>query len=244
MLSPKEFRIQYEQYFGPAAGLPIVVSYSDSPLGTVDKTRGCMFKLFNHVMRGEDISLDEPSINCMGGKFYTGFKEAPPQIFDFVSSREKYKISPESVRVCVKNMAITAAIGKFINFVRLDKTDEFDNAIGLIFLATPDILSGLFAWANYDQSDLNAVEAPWGSGCSQTVSALVSENARNGKHCYIGMLDISARPYFAANILSFAIPMSRFPEMAKTLSQCCVAGSPAWEKLRKRIDSESIECFT
>lgn len=238
MISPQEFKLQYEKYFGPAALLPIVVGYSDTALGNIQKTHGCIFKVFNRILEGENIALDEKSINCMGGKFYTGMREAPPQIYDFVSGKEKYKITPECVRQSVEEMNIVPASSSFLNFMRLDKASSFENAIGLIFLATPDVLSGLFAWANYDQNDINAVESPWGSGCFQTISVLATENGKGGKHCYIGTLDISARPYFPPEILSFSIPMSRFAEMCQTFSQCCVGGSPAWEKLRSRIDSE------
>ncbi|MBP3588974.1 MAG: DUF169 domain-containing protein [Muribaculaceae bacterium] len=88
----------------------------------------------------------------------------------------------------------------------------------------------------FDTTDVNAVQSPFGSGCSSTITSLVNENRRGGKHCFIGMLDVSARPYFRPDVLSFSIPLSRFREMADTLSRCCVAGAPAWMKVRKRIN--------
>lgn len=235
MLSPAEFQLQYEQYMGPEAQLPLVLSASEEPVGELRPTRGCLFKLFGSVQAGVDISVDGGSINCMGGKFYCGFAPARPQMFDFVSHKEKYKISPECVADAVENMEIPPCPGRFLNFRRLDRLESFDACIGLIFLVTPDLLSGLFAWANYDEPNIHAVQCPWGSGCSQTVSALLRENARGGRHCFLGLLDISARPWFPPDILSFSIPMSRFAQMADTFSQCCVASSPAWEKLRRRM---------
>lgn len=234
MLTPAEFRSRYEQYMGPAAPLPLVLSASDEPVGEVRATHGCIFKVFDSVQAGTDISLDGESINCMGGKFYCGFSPARPQMFDFVSRKEKYKASPECVADAVENMEIPPCPGRFLNFRRLDRLEEFTACIGLIFLVTPDLLAGLFAWANYDQPNIHAVQCPWGSGCAQTVSALVRENARGGKHCFIGLLDISARPWFSPDTLSFSIPLSRFAEMGDTLSHCCLASSPAWEKLRRR----------
>lgn len=237
MLSPQEFRSQYGRYFGSETPLPIAISYSDTPLGELHKTVGCMFKLIGLVQNGQSISLDKNHLNCGGGKFYTGLAPAPAMVYNFVANKEKYKISPEYVQKALEEIAPSISNMEYLNLVRLDKIDSFTGVAGLIFLVTPDVLSGLFAWANYDQTDINSVQVPWGSGCSQTITALVNENSINGKHCFIGMLDISARPFFPANILSFSIPMSRFGEMSETLAACCVAGAPAWEKLRQRIDA-------
>lgn len=239
MLNPPDFLSQYKRYFGPNAPLPIVISFTDTPLGNVQSTHGCMFKLFHTVQNGEDISLGEKNINCMGGKVYSGFSSAPSQMFNFVANKEKYKISTECAADAVNNMNLLPASANFLNLIRLDRLNDFAGCIGLLFLVTPDILSGLFMWANYDHSDINSVKVPWGSGCSQTISALMSENDKKGEHCFIGMLDISARPYFKADILSFSIPMSRFEKMSCTLAECFAAGSPAWNKLRQRIDSQS-----
>lgn len=237
MLSPAEFQLQYEQYMGTRAPLPLVLSASEEPLGELRSTHGYLFRVFGSARDGVDISLDGDSITCMGGKFYGGFSPARPQMFTFVSQKERYKISPECVADAVENMEIPPCPGRFLNFRRLDRLADFEGCIGLIFLVTPDLLSGLFAWANYDQPNIHAVQCPWGSGCSQTVSALVRENARGGKHCFIGLLDISARPWFPPDILSFSIPLSRFAEMSDTFSRCCVASSPAWEKLRRRCEA-------
>ena len=115
------------------------------------------------------------------------------------------------------------------------------NIKGCMFkqFVTPDVLSGLFAWANYDTSDLNTVMSPWGSGCASSITTMVNENREGGKHCFIGMLDVSARQYFRPDILSFSIPQSRLLEMCGTLRQSCISGSPAWLKVKKRINYKS-----
>ena len=35
----------------------------------------------------------------------------------------------------------------YLNFARMDKVENFDNLEGILFLATPDMLSGLATWA-------------------------------------------------------------------------------------------------
>ena len=40
----------------------------------------------------------------------------------------------------------------FLNLTRVDNLKSFDDVLGLLFLATPDILSGLAAWAFFDNN--------------------------------------------------------------------------------------------
>ena len=237
-MTPKEFTDLYLKYFGEKAPLPIAVFYSDQP-GIESKTiPGCMFKQFHRAYNGETVIFSEETLTCGGGKLYLGIGPIPDRVYNFVSNVEKYKKNPEIAQASISQINAQKDKRKYINFKRIDKLDNFEGIEGLIFFATPDVLSGLFTWANYDVEDINAVQSPWGSGCSSTVTALVNENRKNGSHCFIGLFDVSARPFFKSDILSFSIPMSRFKTMQGTLSQCCVAGAPAWDKLKKRINRE------
>jgi len=40
----------------------------------------------------------------------------------------------------------------------------------VIFFACPDVLSGLFTLANFEETEPNVVFTPWGSGCSSIVA--------------------------------------------------------------------------
>ena len=237
-MTPTEFISKYTEYFGEAAPLPIAVKYSDKPMGEVKSIPGCMFKQFHRAYNGETVTLDATHFNCGGGKFYSGLGPAPDRVYNFVSNIEKYKSTPEAVRSAIDSINPRLSDKPFLNFTRVDRLDTFGDIEGLMFFVSPDILSGLFTWANYDQEDINSVQSPWGSGCSTTITSLVNENRKGGKHCFIGMLDVSARPFFKSNILSFSIPKSRFDKMCETLNKCCVSGAPAWLKVKKRINSK------
>lgn len=236
-MRPSDFINKYREYFGDTAPLPIAVVYTDKSLGDIKYVPGCIFKQFHRAYHGETVTLDALHLTCGGGKMYTGLGPVPERVYNFVSLVEKYKATPELTRRMIEFINPKLSEKPFINFVRIDKLETFDEMEGLMFFVNPDVLSGLFAWANYDQNDINAVQSPWGSGCSTTVTSLVNENRRGGKHCFIGMLDVSARPMFGSDILSFSIPKSRFTEMCETLSECCVADAPAWLKVRKRINT-------
>lgn len=231
----------YREAFGESAELPIAFWYSDEEIGHTDKIGGCFFKGMQAVRAGEVISLNAENIGCGGGKFYTGFTEMPQHVPDFVSLKEKYKKTPELVKEYVQELDIPRTEKRWLHFARIDKLESFDGVEGILFLATPDILSGLATWAYFDTNDREVVATEFGSGCCTVVTLTVLENRKQGKRTFIGLLDPSVRPWFEANLLSFTIPMSRFREMYDTMRDSCLFGTPAWTKIRERINSVQRE---
>lgn len=226
----------YRKAFGEAAELPIVFWYSDISVNPIEKINGCLFKRMKEVRAGIPIGLNAEVIGCGGGKFYTGFTEMPPHVPNFVSLKEKYKKTPEMVVDFIDRLGVPSATKSYLNFARIDKVESFDNIEGLLFLATPDVLSGLTTWAYFDNNADDAVVAPFGSGCGAVVTQAVLENRKNGHRTFIGFFDPSVRPYFEANILSYMIPMSRFRQMYHTMTESCLFDTPAWTKIRERIN--------
>lgn len=238
----KTFIENIKRSFGPAGGLPIVFWYSDIPISdNAQKINGCFFKEFEKLKNGESISLSNERMGCMGGKFYTGFTEMNERIPNFVSLKEKYKETPEMVLDFIKNLEVPLMNEKYLNISPIDQIDSFDNILGVIFFATPDMLSGLLSWTFYDNNSDDAVTAKFGPGCSTIFTETAVENSKNGKRTFLGLFDPSVRRYIDSNILSFAIPMSRFKEMYHTISKCCLSDVLAWDRIRNRINSEQKE---
>lgn len=231
------FISNYREAFGEAAGLPIVFWYSDTPVADTEKINGCFFKGMAAVRAGTPISLNAETITCGGGKFYTGFTEMPERVPNFVSLKEKYKETPEMVVDFIMELGVPRTDKGYLNFARIDAVESFEGMEGLLFFATPDILSGLAAWAYFDTNAENAVTSMFGSGCSAIVTQAVVENRKHGKRTFLGFFDPSARPYVEADILSFVIPMSRFKEMYYTMRNSCLFDTHAWGKVRERINA-------
>ncbi|NDW12034.1 hypothetical protein D0T50_03920 [Bacteroides sp. 214] len=228
----------YREAFGEKAELPIVFWYSETPLADTEKINGCFFKGLKTVREGNPISLNAEVIGCGGGKFYTGFTEMPERVPNFVSLKEKYKKTPEMVVEFIENLGVPLTNRKYLNFARIDMVEAFAEVEGLLFLATPDILSGLTTWTYFDNNSEDAVTSMFGSGCSAVVTNAVIENNRNGKRTFIGLFDPSVRPYVEANILSFVIPFSRFKEMYYTMRESSLFDTHAWKKVRERINQK------
>ncbi|SHE32205.1 DUF169 domain-containing protein [Dysgonomonas macrotermitis] len=229
---------KYKEAFGDAVELPIVFWYSDRVEGLTEKINGCFFKGMKEVRSGNTISLNAENISCGGGKFYTGFTPMPEHVPNFVSLKEKYKETPQMVLDFIDELQVPLAASTWLHFARIDKVEDFERLEGIIFFATPDILSGLLTWTWFDTNEKDAVTTEFGSGCSAIVTQATLENRKGGKRTFLGLFDPSVRPWFEPDLLSFVIPLSRFREMYSTMEQCCLFDTHAWRKIRERINLE------
>ncbi len=228
------FISNYRKAFGKAE-LPIAFWYSDSPATLVTKTRGCFMGYLSPARKGGIVSFDAEAISCPGGKTYAGFTPAPPFIPGFVSGKECYKETPEQVSSFIEKLQIPEELPPYLNFASAESVDNLEETEGIAFFASPDILSGLISWTQFDSDAPDAVSVPFGSGCSSLVSQTIAENRRNGKRSFLGFFDPSVRPVVEPDILCFAIPLSRFREMYYTMDKSCLKGTHGWERVRKRI---------
>ena len=231
----KAFIKSFRDAFGENAQLPLLFGYSDTPVAPTDKIGGCFFKGLQAAREGTPVALSAQVIGCGGGKLYTGFSDMPERVPNFVSMTEKYKRTPEMVADYVKGLRMPRASKPYLNFVRMDQAESFGGFEGVMFYATPDMLSGLCGWAFYDTNEPDAVVARFGSGCSTVVSMTVVENARGGHRCFLGLFDPSVRPWVGKDELSFTVPMSRFAAMMDTMHECFLFGSHAWERVKARL---------
>lgn len=234
-METRTFITNYQEAFGMQAELPVAFWYSDEAEVPTEKVNGCLFKCMKQVRKGSPVSLSNETITCGGGKFYTGFTEMPERVPGFVSLKEKYKKTPEMVLDFIKETQVPRADKAYLNFARIDQILSFDKVEGILFFATPDILSGLATWAYFDNNAEDAVFTPFGSGCCSIVTQAVLENEKQGRRTFLGFFDPSVRPYFEADILSFTIPMSRFKEMYHTMRESCLFDTHAWGKIKERI---------
>jgi len=104
----------------------------------------------------------------------------------------------------------------------------------VIFYASPDVLSGLFTLAGFEETGRESVIAPFGAGCGSIVLYPYLEKDRDRPRAVLGMFDVSARPYVPKEILSFSLPMNKFRSMVTNMEESFLI-TKSWAKLRKRI---------
>lgn len=233
-MTTHEFIAKYREAFSESTPLPVAFGYGDRAVTEVGRIPRCMVGAIRKVCDGEPLTLSADNVLCGGGGLYTAFAPMPDRVPTFVSETEHYKQTAEQVKEQISRMDIRLSDKPYLNFVRMDRIDSLDGVEGILFFATPDVLSGLCSWAFYDNDADDAVCARFASGCCSIVTFTAKENAAGGRRCFIGMLDPSARPLVPKDELTFTIPACRFKEMTETMTQSALF-QKAYSVIRKRI---------
>jgi len=238
-------------YF-PGEDLPIAFFYTDEPAGLVPlkppSNWRCVMADLARVRKRQALCLNADSFGCPGGKRYCGFSQELMPGFEYFLScgipgkmeGERYKKSPELVRQYLQDRPAFRAPADYLVFKRWGKLDAADEPAVVIFFASPDVLAGLFTLANFDSLDPHAVIAPFCSGCGAIIDAPYHEIESADPKAVLGMFDVSARPYVAADVLSFAIAMNTFTSMVSNAEESFLI-TESWKKVRKRIGKQACQ---
>ena len=234
----------WKKYFGNSE-LPITFFYTDGTGGaeTADKPErwNCIICELSKVRKGRSLFFNGGTLGCGGSRRYLGYSEKMRPGFEYFLScgnesmeGERYIRTPEMVREIMKNQKTLPVEGMNIVFKRWDKLEENDEPVAVVFFAKPDVLSGLFTLANFDQTEPNGTYTPFGAGCSSVVHYPYLESLSDRPRAVIGLFDPSARPCIPENVLSFAVPMKKFEKMIGYMEESFLI-TDTWETMSKRI---------
>jgi uncharacterized protein (DUF169 family) len=241
----QQFLERWQKYF-PGAELPIAFYYTDDagddkPFRTTEGQH-CFIGDLAVARQGQTLRFDTKSLACFGGKRYLGFTQNLMPNFEYFLScgipgkleGERYKKTPELVKELLQSMPTFKAPAEFIVFKRWDALAETDYPQVVIFFAPPDILSGLFTLANFDEPTNEAVFCPMGAGCGTIVQYPLRESQSDHPRAVLGMFDVSARPGVDPNSLTFSIPIQMFERMVANMDESfLITGS--WDKVKNRF---------
>ncbi|MBU1910263.1 MAG: DUF169 domain-containing protein [Verrucomicrobia bacterium] len=241
----QEFAGRWNQYF-PGAELPVVFYYANEPgpvqTAAVPPGHRCFIGDLAAVRRGTPLAFEAGAVTCGGGKRYLGFtQELRPNFEYFLScgipgklEGERYKKSPELVAEAMKHQRPFEAPARTLVAKRWDALEAGDEPFVVVFFAPPDVLSGLFTLANFDETEPDGVRAPFGAGCSSVIYYPFHELRSAKPKAILGMFDVSARPCVGPNLLTFAVPWPKFVRMAGNMDESfLITGS--WDKVRARL---------
>jgi hypothetical protein len=244
----EDFIVLWKKFFGEAE-LPIAFYYTNeeghAELVKPDTIRGCLFAALSLVRKGRALCFDAESGGCLGRQISPGFREyieEPDDKYYFSCGipgkieGERYLKTPEIAAEAIKLMAAISfkAPARFIVFKRWDSLNGSDEPDVVIFFACPDVLSGLFALANFEETEPNVVFTPWASGCSSIVTYPFLEKDSVRPRAVIGLFDVSARPYIPENTLSFSVSMRKFERMVRNMEESFLTTN-SWKAIQKRI---------
>lgn len=225
---------------------PVAVYRADAvPPGTIEfkeGSSGCIISFLQAAARGKICAVREATCACPGAKPATGLGGyAFGFIEHFLSTGleeipgEKYKQTPEYARAYCESVP-SIRTGHCVVFAPLDSLLEAEPE-EIIFLVTPDQLSGLVTLANFDSPQSDNVQMLFGSGCVQSILRGMKAQEDGEKTCFIGLTDPSARAHMDAGLLSFSIPWGRFLEMEANAEESFLM-TETWNLIANRIGKE------
>jgi len=239
------FMARWRKYFD-GAELPIAFYYTDRE-GSAQAAKPpighrCLIAALSQVRKGKSLRFDAGSVGCGGAKRYLGFsEEIMPDFEYFLSSGipgklsgERYKKSPELVKEMMAKAPVFRAPARFIVFKRWDALEEADDPEVVIFFARPDVVSGLFTLANFDEVEPNGVFSPFAAGCGSIVQYPYLERDSERPRAVLGLFDVSARPHVLSDAFTFSVPMSKFRRMIENMEASFLV-TPSWGKVSRRM---------
>ena len=236
----------FPQYF-PGGELPITFQIGGDETGTASAPAPehwqCLICGLAKIRKGQSVIINEQSLSCGGAKYFCGYmQDRAPDFRYFLSygkpgvvPGERYKRSPEIVDEADKNAAHIPVKGRNYVFKRWDMLTEADNPDVVIFFARPEVLSGLFTLANFEESDPNGVICPFSSGCGSIILYPWLEQQKENPRAVLGMFDPSARPCVPVDTLSFAIPMKKFARMVMCMEESFLI-TDTWKNVTRKIE--------
>jgi uncharacterized protein (DUF169 family) len=241
------FLTLWRKYF-VSAELPITFEYTNELRSaeqvTADSITHCFIAQLSRVSNGESLAFGAKSFACAGGRYYTGFAQRlRSEIAEFLScdakgEGERYKKNPEIAQKVIEQVPWKPAPTTYLLFKRWDKLEAEDNPEVVIFFAVPDVLSGLFTLAGYDEPDIHgAIITPFSSGCGSIVLHPHHEAESDHPRAVLGMFDVSARPHVPSGTLTFAVPMRKFERMVANMDESFLI-TESWRKILKRLSAK------
>jgi hypothetical protein len=237
----------WNKYFG-LVDLPITFYYNneinDAQLVAPKKGRSCLIGELAKVRNGLSLAYNAEAVSCAGAKRNLGYANSFRPKFEYFLScgipdemeGERYLQTPEMVLEWQKHQkTIEDAKGNYIIFKRWDKLEEYDKPAVAIFFAKPDVLSGLFTLANYDQTEPDSTFTPFSAGCGSIIYYPYLEKDAERPRAVIGMFDPSARPYVPEDTLSFAVPLVKLEKMIGYIEESFLI-TDTWKRVKKRIN--------
>jgi uncharacterized protein (DUF169 family) len=234
------------QKYCPGAELPITFEVGEgcraAEKAKTPKGWRCIICDLARVRKGTSLVFDRTSVTCSGGLFYMGYETRRSENFRYFLSSgkpgvvegERYKRTPEIIDEMDAHHHSLPAEGRYYTFKRWDKLTGSDTPGVVIFFARPELLSGLFTLANFDQADPNGVICPFGSGCSSIIHYPRLEQQSDHPRAVFGMFDPSARPCVPVDILTIAIPMKKFEKMIGCMDESFLI-TKTWDAVKTKI---------
>ncbi len=232
---------KWQQYF-PQAELPVAVFYSNElsdaeyvPAPPQNK-RGyvCLFAQISKVHHGTSLAFDAENIGCWGAlRNIFGGPYHEDITVNLLVNIEKFKCDREQTNILHQINPVAHPTGRYLIFKPLDKLTETDKPSIYVFFAKPDVISALHTLSGFDNTRIDNVIVPFGSGCEQMLTFAFDEARKENPRAILGGMDTAMRTCVKPDLLTFSVAAPMFERMVENMDKSFLT-TYIWEPLKKR----------
>ncbi|MBN1413079.1 MAG: DUF169 domain-containing protein [Spirochaetales bacterium] len=214
----------------------------------------CVFHYISETRKkGIPSVFDFDHFGCPGARFYLGFIPSLPKFnshftttgFPLLYRGERLAASPASAERHAQLLEGIKPKGRYLLFERFDKLPPEATPEVITFFSNPEIISGLTALARYVTDDMDAVRAPFTSGCASIFTVPFSNGEQGIRKAVLGIFDPASRPFLNPGEMTLSLHFPLFLEMLKCYKKSFMGDTgrkryliknvvPGWPVVRSR----------
>lgn len=233
----------WEKYF-PTTELPIAAFYSDDLCDAEyqnrppENSRGytCIFAQMARLHNGCPLAFDADNLGCFGSRqALFGGEYLEEATVKLLCEIEKFKIDRKQVNMLHEINPKAKPAGKYFIMKPINQLTEKDNPDIYFVFAKADVISALHTLASFDDTRVDNVIVPFGSGCEGVFSFPLEENRSDNPRVVLGGMDTAMRGCVKPEMLTMSMPASRFYRMIDN-ADASFLNTYIWQGLRRRVE--------
>jgi len=246
----KQFVLEkWDKYFH-GISLPIGIFYSEELNGAeyvkkpAENPRGytCIFAQMAKLHKGQSVAFDINNLGCFGsiGTIFGGTYQED-QTVELLVDIEHFKKDREQVLALHNTNPKADPTGRYLIMKPYNQLTEEDQPEIVAMFAKPDMIAALHCLVGFDETRIDNVIVPFGSGCEQLLSFAFNEAKQANPRAILGGMDLAMRNCIKQDILTFSITHPRFIEIVRNMDDSFLS-TYIWEGIKHRaIDSKTID---
>jgi len=232
---------KWNQYF-PQTEMPIAVFYSDHQCGATyapappQNKRGyvCLFAQLTRLHHGTALAFDAENIGCWGAlRNLFGGPYQEDVTVNLLVNIEKFKVDREQTNLLHQINPVAHPTGRYVIFKPLDQLTPDDTPIIYCIFAKPDAISALHTLASFDNTRIDNVIVPFGSGCEQMLTFAFDEASKDNPRAILGGMDTAMRACIKSDLLTFSVAASTLERMVANMDKSFLT-TYIWQPLKNR----------
>ena len=234
---------KWQNYFA-GQEMPIAVFYADTLHGAeyvkkpAENPRGytCMFAQQAKVHHGECVAFDKDNLGCWGAieNLFGGpfIEDATVRLLVEI---EKFKANREQVLALNNINPKATPRGKYVIFKPFKSLTEDDKPEIFCIFAKPDVIAALHTLVSFDNTRIDNVIVPFGSGCEQAIKFAFSEANKENPRAVLGGMDVAMRGCMKQEMQIFSFAASTFYNMVGNMDKSFL-NTYIWQGLKGRLE--------